>query len=85
MINSFKTALRDGRKNPSPNSGIPEAAMAGALGVRLGGLNYYHAVATPKPFIGDEKRVLEPGHIQASLRVAYVSSFLSLGLGLLLL
>jgi len=35
------TWVRDGRKHPSPNSGQCEAAMAGALGVRLGGRNVY--------------------------------------------
>ena len=33
---AFRVSLRDGRKNESPNSGLPEAAVAGALGVRLG-------------------------------------------------
>ena len=60
------------------------AAMAGALGVRLGGMNYYHSVPTPKPFIGDEKKSLTLEHIRASIRVAYVASFLSLFLGLAL-
>ena len=32
---------RDGRKHASPNAGLTEAAMAGALGVQLGGVNYY--------------------------------------------
>lgn len=82
MIGSFKMALRDGGKNPSPNSGIPEAAMAGALGVRLGGVNYYHGMPAQKPFIGDEKQALALEHIRAGIRVAYVASFLSLLLGL---
>lgn len=34
-------ARRDGRRSPSPNSGWSEAAFAGALGVRLGGVNRY--------------------------------------------
>ncbi len=34
---AFKTMLRDGRCHPSPNSGLPQAAMAGALGIRLRG------------------------------------------------
>ena len=84
MSGSFKTALRDGRKNPSPNSGIPEAAMAGALGVQLGGVNYYRTVPATKPFLGDEKQALAPEHIPASIRVAYITSFLSLLLGLLI-
>jgi adenosylcobinamide-phosphate synthase len=33
----FSVMLRDARKHASPNSGWPEAAMAGALGIRLGG------------------------------------------------
>ena len=84
MIGSFKTILRDGRKNPSPNSGIPEAAMAGALGVRLGGMNYYRSMPAPKPFLGDEKKALGLEDIRASLRVAYLASFLGLLLGVAL-
>lgn len=51
---SLKTMLRDGRKHSSPNSGIPEAAMAGALGVRLGGPSSYGGVLVEKPYIGEE-------------------------------
>jgi len=43
---------RDGAKHPSPNAGQSEAAMAGALGVRLGGLNYYGGQPSPKPVLG---------------------------------
>ena len=42
---SIAVTLRDGGSQPSPNSGWPEAAFAGALGVRLGGLNFYNGVA----------------------------------------
>ncbi len=52
---SLSVMMRDGRKHPSPNSGIPEAAMAGALGVRLGGPSTYGGVLSDKPFIGDEE------------------------------
>jgi adenosylcobinamide-phosphate synthase len=45
--------LRDARLQPSPNAGYPEAALAGALGVRLGGLNYYFGRPVRKPFIGE--------------------------------
>lgn len=55
--NSIFIAWRDGRSQPSPNSGWPEAAMAGALGVRLGGVNRYQGRETVKAFLGD---VLEP-------------------------
>jgi adenosylcobinamide-phosphate synthase len=53
-IKAFKTMIRDGRKHPSPNSGIPEAAMAGALGVRLGGPSTYEGTFVFKPYIGEE-------------------------------
>ena len=39
--NSIKILFLDARNHPSPNSGYLEAAMAGALGVQLWGLNYY--------------------------------------------
>jgi adenosylcobinamide-phosphate synthase len=48
--------LRDGSHHPSPNAGQPEAAMAGALGVRLGGMNYYGGKPSPKPVLGPEGR-----------------------------
>ncbi len=50
---SFRVMKRDGRNHTSPNSGIPEAAMAGCLGVRLGGPSTYGGVLVQKPFIGD--------------------------------
>jgi adenosylcobinamide-phosphate synthase len=40
-VTAIKTALRDGRKPPSVNSGYPMAAFAGALGLRLEKLGYY--------------------------------------------
>jgi adenosylcobinamide-phosphate synthase len=44
--------FREGGNNPSPNSGFPEAAFAGALVVRLGGPNYYKGNLVKKPYIG---------------------------------
>lgn len=56
--------LRDGMKHPSPNSGRPEAAMAGALGVQLGGINYYAGTACERPLLGDAWEPLTPHHIR---------------------
>jgi len=53
MRRSFAIMARDGRKHTSPNSGVPEAAMAGALGVRLGGPSTYGGSVVVKPYIGD--------------------------------
>jgi adenosylcobinamide-phosphate synthase len=45
---------RDGNKHKSPNAGQPESAMAGALGVRLGGENRYAGEVIPTPVMGAE-------------------------------
>jgi adenosylcobinamide-phosphate synthase len=55
MTEALRVMLRDGRKHPSPNAGVPEAAVAGALGIRLGGPSTYGGKTVEKPFIGDEK------------------------------
>ncbi len=44
---------RDGGKHPSPNAGRMEAAFAGALGVRLGGLNRYGERVEFRPHLGE--------------------------------
>lgn len=49
---SIMIMLRDGKKHLSPNAGIPEAAVAGAIGVRLGGTSTYRGVLVEKPYIG---------------------------------
>ena len=51
--NSIQATLRDARKQPGPNSGYPEAAVAGALGVQFGGVNFYSGVHSQKEFLGD--------------------------------
>lgn len=64
--NAWRIMLRDGRKHPSPNSGYPEAAMAGAMGIRLGGLSYYGGTPSNKPFIGDEKGKFQVDDVRKS-------------------
>ncbi|HSN03771.1 MAG TPA: adenosylcobinamide-phosphate synthase CbiB [Nitrospira sp.] len=58
MLSGWRVLWRDGGKHPSPNSGRPEAAMAGALGVQLGGRNYYDGLPHERPFIGEGTREL---------------------------
>jgi adenosylcobinamide-phosphate synthase len=50
---ALRTALRDGRRHPSPNSGFSEAAYAGALALRLGGPNVYAGGTEDRPHLGD--------------------------------
>jgi adenosylcobinamide-phosphate synthase len=50
---ALRITFRDAARQPSPNSGFPEAAFAGALGVQLGGLNYYQGKPSYKAPLGD--------------------------------
>lgn len=78
--NSLRIMLRDGRNHSSPNSGIPEAAVAGALGVRLGGTNRYFGAPVEKPTIGDPLRILSPESYRGVIRLMYGSLALMLAL-----
>ncbi len=49
---AFETAVKEGANHTSPNAGYPEAAFAGALGIKLNGPNYYHGQLVSKPYIG---------------------------------
>jgi adenosylcobinamide-phosphate synthase len=76
--NSVRITLRDAHRQPSPNAGYPEAAVAGALGVQLGGLNFYHGVPSQKEFMGDALRPLS-WRLYASLRtIVYTTTGLFL-------
>jgi adenosylcobinamide-phosphate synthase len=50
---AWRTMLRDGGRHPSPNAGRPEAAVAGALGLSLGGQNLYDGYLEDRPALGD--------------------------------
>jgi len=52
----WRTMARDAPRHASPNAGWPEAAMAGALRVQLGGEAVYDGVPTPRPTFGDGPR-----------------------------
>lgn len=83
--NAFKWGWRYFLRGSQVNSEATEAAMAGALGVRLGGVNFYHTIPVSKPLIGDDYERLEIKHIQESIRIAYVCSLLSILFGVFLL
>lgn len=69
---------RDARKHPSPNSGFSEAGVAGALGIRLGGLNYYGGVASLRAYMGEAKQPLQPVHIEQTIQIMYLVTVLFL-------
>jgi len=68
---AWRIFRRDGKQHQSPNSGHPEAAMAGALGVQLGGTNYYEGVATERPALGEISRPLTAHSIRDALRIMW--------------
>lgn len=76
FVHSFKIFKRDRRNHKSPNAGFPEAAMAGVLGVRIGGINSYFGKPVYKPTIGDSLKSLEKEDIIEAIRVMFLTSFL---------
>lgn len=78
---AIKMVKRDARKHPSPNSGFPESAVAGALGIRLGGENSYQGVISFRAFMGDPDRPLEAEDIRVTNRLLVGVSVLFTMLG----
>ena len=70
--------LRDGHKHPSPNSGRPEAAMAGALGVQLGGVNVYAGHREERPVLGDALTPLSLLQLQRAERIVTVAYLMAI-------
>lgn len=69
---AWRIFVRDRHNHPSPNSGQIEAAMAGALGVRLGGINSYFGKASFRPFMGDPLQRLQSWHILQAVRLMWL-------------
>lgn len=80
MVDGWRICWRDGGNHPSPNSGRPEAAMAGILGVQLGGLNYYGGVPHERPLIGEASRVLAVEDIALAMRIMVMACVLGVAL-----
>lgn len=77
-VRSRRITLRDAASQPSPNAGYPEAAVAGALGIRLGGVNFYNGSRSEKPFLGDALKPLDRRAFRAARVLLYASSALML-------
>ncbi|SNY31001.1 cobalamin biosynthesis protein [Paractinoplanes atraurantiacus] len=65
---------RDRNDHPSPNAGQCESAMAGALGVRLGGRNVYFGRSETRPFLGDGPKP-KAVHLRRAARVSGLVGF----------
>jgi adenosylcobinamide-phosphate synthase len=64
---ALRTAWRDSRGHPSPNAGWPEAAFAGALGLRLGGPRAYGETKVEDAWIGAGRETASPEDIDRAL------------------
>lgn len=82
---ALNTMLKEGSHHESLNSGYPEAAMAGALGISLGGVNTYGGVEVAKPLLGVELNPTAPSHILKAVRLMRITSLLALLMGVLIL
>jgi adenosylcobinamide-phosphate synthase len=83
-LGAIRIALRDHGKHPSPNAGFAEAAVAGALGIQLGGLNSYFGRPSERPRLGDPLEPLARRHIGQANRLMLMTSGLALFLFTLL-
>lgn len=68
---AWRILRRDAVKHPSPNGGWTESTVAGALGVRLGGLNYYFGKPSFRTYMGEPLHELEAKHISLAIRMMY--------------
>ncbi|MCZ8519380.1 adenosylcobinamide-phosphate synthase CbiB [Paenibacillus mucilaginosus] len=67
------------RRHPSPNSGIPESAVAGALGIELGGVNVYHGRVSERARMGWPLRPLGREDIPRTAGLLYKVSYIAAG------
>ena len=65
----LKFVWKYGNQHASPNSGYPEAALAGILNCRFGGPHHYFGQEVWKPFIGFNERLLKTCDMQVAIRI----------------
>ncbi len=78
--NGFKIFIRDRNNHKSPNSGHPESAIAGLLGIQIGGSNVYFGNLVVKPTIGDANDPIKPKHISETIQVMIGAELLAYSL-----
>jgi adenosylcobinamide-phosphate synthase len=74
---AYRVWRRDRKKHASPNSGQTEAAVAGALGVELGGANFYFGRLVEKPTLGEALKKIEANDILRANRLMLASAILT--------
>ena len=78
---AWRLGWRDGRKHASPNAGIAEATMAGALGVELGGPASYEGHVIDRPWIGEPIYLPSTQLVRRAVLLMLITSFLAFLLG----
>lgn len=58
-----------GRQHASPNSGYPEAALAGILNCRFGGSHFYFGEQFDKPYIGEHEKQLDTDDMKKAIHI----------------
>lgn len=81
---AVRTVRGDAPKHPSPNSGYPEAAVAGALGIQLGGENSYHGVVSFRAHMGEKTRELHGEDIPRAVGLMFFAANAAVLLGTLI-
>lgn len=81
--NAFYMMQRDAAKHPSPNGGYAEATVAGALNIRLGGINSYFGVPHFRQYMGDPTEPLDPPQILLAIRLMYTATVIFLCLAII--
>ena len=77
---AWRCLWRDGNKLDSPNAGFPIAAMAGGLGIALGGDTYYHGQLKHKPVLGNALHEINAETLKQGLALKIPINVIILGL-----
>ncbi len=75
-LTAWRTMRADGKKHASPNAGLPEAAMAGALGVCLGGPCAYGGIIVAKPYLGGERNDDYAAAVKNAQQIVMMAAFI---------
>jgi len=76
---AWAAVRRDARFHRSPNAGWPEAAMAGALGLKLNGPRIYDGEVVEDPYMGDGRAEVTVADIRNALRLYRIACGLQMG------
>ena len=74
----FTFVRENGRRHASPNSGYPEAALAGILNCRFGGPHTYFGQLFDKPYIGENDRLLTTDDMHVAIRINRMAECIAL-------